>query len=64
MGLSIARRLGAGRRLCIADFSNEVLSAAQETLTDDGYMVETFQVDVSYPHSRLVTIRRQCAKIP
>ncbi|PYH35088.1 short-chain alcohol dehydrogenase like protein [Aspergillus neoniger CBS 115656] len=47
MGLSIARRLGAGRRLCIADFSDGVLSAAQETLTDDGYTVETFQVDVS-----------------
>ncbi|GLB04748.1 hypothetical protein AtubIFM57258_010767 [Aspergillus tubingensis] len=47
MGLAIARRLGAGRRLCIADISNEVLSAAQDTLTDDGYMVETFQVDVS-----------------
>ncbi|PWY64842.1 hypothetical protein BO83DRAFT_392378 [Aspergillus eucalypticola CBS 122712] len=46
-GLAVARRLGAGRRLCIADFSDGVLSAAQETLTDDGYMVGTFHVDVS-----------------
>lgn len=47
MGLAIARRLDAGRRVCIADSSNEVLSAAQDTLTDDGYMIKTFQVDVS-----------------
>lgn len=47
MGLAIARRLGVGRRLFVADFSNEILSAAQETLTNDGYMVEISQVDVS-----------------
>ncbi|KAJ5770095.1 uncharacterized protein N7511_002146 [Penicillium nucicola] len=47
MGLAIARRLGVGRRLFIADCSNEILSAAQETLANDGYMVEPLQVDVS-----------------
>lgn len=47
MGLAIARRLGVGRRLFLADFSNEILSAAQETLTNDGYMVELSQMDVS-----------------
>ncbi|KAE8164800.1 hypothetical protein BDV40DRAFT_310470 [Aspergillus tamarii] len=47
MGLAIARRLGVGRRLFIADFSNETLSAARETLVNEGYMVEIFQVDVS-----------------
>ncbi|KAF7588244.1 hypothetical protein BBP40_005966 [Aspergillus hancockii] len=47
MGLAIARRLGVGRRLLVADFSNEILCAAHETLTDDGYMVEIAQVDVS-----------------
>ena len=47
MGLAIARRLGAGRRLYVADFSTEILSAAREALTNDGYSVETMQVDVS-----------------
>ncbi|KAL1847460.1 hypothetical protein Plec18167_005149 [Paecilomyces lecythidis] len=47
MGLAIARRLGAGRQLYVADFSNETLSAARETLANDGYLVETMQVDVS-----------------
>lgn len=30
----------------MADFSTEILSAAREALTNDGYMVETMQVDV------------------
>ncbi|KAL3440138.1 short-chain type dehydrogenase/reductase [Aspergillus insuetus] len=47
MGLAIARRLGVGRRLCVADYSNETLAEAQEALTNEGYMVEIFQVDVS-----------------
>lgn len=47
MGLAIAQRLGAGRRLCVADYSNEILLAAQEALTNEGHMVETYQVDVS-----------------
>ena len=47
MGLAVARRLGVARRLYLADFSNEILSAAQETLVNEGYTVEIFQVDVS-----------------
>ncbi|KAJ5758512.1 NAD(P)-binding protein [Penicillium odoratum] len=37
MGLSIARRLANGYRLLIADFSSTNLSAAVESLRDDGY---------------------------
>ncbi|KAL2829611.1 short-chain type dehydrogenase/reductase [Aspergillus pseudoustus] len=47
MGLAIARRLGVGRRLFVADFSNEILSEAQEALKNEGYTVEISQVDVS-----------------
>lgn len=47
MGLAIARRLGAGRQLYVADFSTEILAAARETLTNDGYLVEIMQVDVA-----------------
>lgn len=47
MGLAIARRLGVGRRLCVADYSDEILSEAREALANDGYLVETYQVDVS-----------------
>ena len=47
MGLAIARRLGAGRQLYMADFSTELLSTVQETLTNEGYLIEAMQLDVS-----------------
>jgi hypothetical protein len=37
----------ASRRVHLADFSNDNLAAAQQTLTDDGYTIEAEQVDVS-----------------
>ncbi|WYZ35484.1 hypothetical protein EsH8_X_000131 [Colletotrichum jinshuiense] len=47
MGLSIARRLGSGCRLILADFSSTILNAAVESLRDDGHDVEGHKVDVS-----------------
>lgn len=47
MGLPLARRLGAGRQLFLADFSNDNLTAAREVLSNEGYSVETRTIDVS-----------------
>ncbi|KAL6400033.1 short-chain dehydrogenase reductase sdr [Ilyonectria robusta] len=47
MGLATARRLGSGRQVFLADFSDTVLSAAQETLMAEGHTVETSRVDIS-----------------
>ncbi|KAM5347756.1 hypothetical protein ACJ41O_007580 [Fusarium nematophilum] len=47
MGLAIARRLGAGNRVILADFSEKILNSAATSLQDDGHTVETQVVDVS-----------------
>ncbi|KAM0433870.1 hypothetical protein ACHAPT_003813 [Fusarium lateritium] len=47
MGLAIARRLGAGRRVFLADYSKDTLDAAANSLRDTGHDVETQIVDVS-----------------
>lgn len=47
MGLGIARRLGVGRQLWLADFSETLLATAQSSLSDDGYSVTTTLMDVS-----------------
>ncbi|KAF5587216.1 short-chain dehydrogenase reductase sdr [Fusarium pseudocircinatum] len=47
MGLDIARRLGTGRRLFLADFSQTVLGSATNVLKQDGYSVDGALVDVS-----------------
>lgn len=47
MGLPVARRLGVGRRLFIADFSDANLAVAQSTLEGEGYTINSVQVDVS-----------------
>ncbi|KAF7557071.1 hypothetical protein G7Z17_g894 [Cylindrodendrum hubeiense] len=47
MGLAIARRLGAGQRVIIADYSEAVLNSAANTLRNDGHEIETQTVDVS-----------------
>ncbi|MFJ8754935.1 SDR family oxidoreductase [Streptomyces sp. NPDC102441] len=47
MGQSIARRQGAGRKVLLADFNEELLSAAAETLRGEGHDVVTRPVDVS-----------------
>lgn len=47
MGLAIARRLGSGRRLLLADYSEDALKKAATTFGDAGFNVETKQVDVA-----------------
>ncbi|KAM0292735.1 hypothetical protein ACHAPM_011750 [Fusarium culmorum] len=47
LGLAIARRLGSGRRLFMAEFSDQALDNARTSLRDSGYDVECHLVDVS-----------------
>ncbi|UPK90026.1 hypothetical protein LCI18_000961 [Fusarium solani-melongenae] len=47
MGLAIARRLGAGQLVILADSSQKALDSAASSLQDDGHQVETQIVDVS-----------------
>ena len=47
MGKSIARRLGSGKTVLLADFNGSALTAAAAELRADGYAVHTQTVDVS-----------------
>lgn len=47
MGMAIARRLGAGRQLLLADFDATRLEAVAVTLSGEGYAVQTQKVDVA-----------------
>jgi NAD(P)-dependent dehydrogenase (short-subunit alcohol dehydrogenase family) len=47
MGVSIARRVGAGRTIVLADIDSAGLDAAAGALTDDGHQVLTREVDVT-----------------
>jgi NAD(P)-dependent dehydrogenase (short-subunit alcohol dehydrogenase family) len=47
MGLAVARRLAAGRRLLLADYSEASLDAALAALRGDGHAAEAHAVDVS-----------------
>jgi NAD(P)-dependent dehydrogenase (short-subunit alcohol dehydrogenase family) len=47
MGLSIARRCGSGKVVLLADYSQEALAAATETLQGEGHAVEALRTDVS-----------------
>lgn len=47
MGVAVARRVGGGRRLLLADFSEAVLGAAAERLRGEGHDVTAERVDVS-----------------
>ncbi|KAJ5363420.1 uncharacterized protein N7496_009133 [Penicillium cataractarum] len=46
MGLAIARRLGSGSHLVLADFSQGQLDSATETLRREGHSVHAIQTDV------------------
>jgi NAD(P)-dependent dehydrogenase (short-subunit alcohol dehydrogenase family) len=46
MGLAVARRLGPGRRLLLADYAADALAAAADALRAEGLDVETHPVDV------------------
>lgn len=47
MGLAIARRLGSGQRVILADFSSKILDVAANSLRENGHDVTTQIVDVS-----------------
>ncbi|MET9383308.1 SDR family oxidoreductase [Streptomyces sp. NPDC002928] len=47
MGRAVARRIGAGHRLLIADYKEDALEPVAEQLRDDGFEVITQSVDVT-----------------
>lgn len=51
MGQAIARRLGAGKTVLLADFNEKTLAVAAESLSADGHRVESRSVDVASPNS-------------
>jgi NAD(P)-dependent dehydrogenase (short-subunit alcohol dehydrogenase family) len=51
MGQAIARRLGAGKTVLLADNNEKALATVAESLAADGHHVESRRVDVSSPES-------------
>lgn len=51
MGQAIARRLGAGKTVLLADRDEAVLASLGESLSADGHHVETRSVDIALPES-------------
>ncbi|MHB1020633.1 MAG: SDR family oxidoreductase [Coriobacteriia bacterium] len=51
MGMAIARRLGAGRVVVLADFAEELLGSVAETLRGEGHDVHAVRTDVSKAES-------------
>ena len=51
MGRAIARRLGAGKTVILADFDESTLHASATALSDDGYDVHAQTVDVASTES-------------
>lgn len=47
MGLAIARRLGSGRHLVLADYAQDLLDRVAETLRSEGHHLDTVRVDVA-----------------
>jgi NAD(P)-dependent dehydrogenase (short-subunit alcohol dehydrogenase family) len=51
MGQAIARRLGAGKTVLLADYNDAALASVAESLSSDGHRVECRGVDVASPES-------------
>jgi len=51
MGMAIARRLGSGRQLILADYAQDLLDRGAAQLRGEGHTIETVRVDVSDPRS-------------
>jgi NAD(P)-dependent dehydrogenase (short-subunit alcohol dehydrogenase family) len=51
IGLAIARRQGFGKTVLLADFNEETLKTAAESMRNSSYAVETHTVDVASPES-------------
>jgi NAD(P)-dependent dehydrogenase (short-subunit alcohol dehydrogenase family) len=49
MGQAIARRLGAGKTVLLADYNEETLASVTASLSTDGHRVESRSVDVTSP---------------
>jgi NAD(P)-dependent dehydrogenase (short-subunit alcohol dehydrogenase family) len=62
MGRTIARRLGSGSSLVLADYNAKALASAAQELRDDGYRVTTHEVDVSDTAS-VTTLARAAADL-
>lgn len=58
MGRAIARRLGAGVKLLIADYNADALEPVAEKMRDDGFEVETAVVDVTSRESVAALAKR------
>lgn len=62
MGMPVARRLGIGRQVLLADFSADNLATAERALTNDGYSVHTELVDISN-YDSVVHLAQRAAEI-
>lgn len=58
MGETIARRLAPGKLTLLADFNTDLLARVADSMTTDGFTVETAQVDVSSRESMEALARR------
>ncbi len=65
MGLAIARTVGAGRHLLLADYDETTVKAAAETLGSEGHRVTRHQVDVGDAASvaALAAAARSCGPV-
>lgn len=62
MGEAIARRIGPGKRVLLADFNDELLQGVAARLSGDGFDVETETVDVS-SHESVRALARAAAQL-
>ncbi len=62
MGEAIARRVGAGHTILLADFHAATLSRSVDTLRDEGFSVVGEQVDVA-DRSSVVTLAQKAASL-
>lgn len=51
LGIATAKRIGSGKRLILADFSQSALEAAKRQLEDEGHIVDHTSVDIADPTS-------------
>jgi NAD(P)-dependent dehydrogenase (short-subunit alcohol dehydrogenase family) len=51
MGQAIARRLGSGKTVLLADYNEKTLASVAESLSAEGHHVESRRVDVASPES-------------
>lgn len=58
IGMAIARRLGPGRRILLADHDEQVLEGACDHLVDEGFDVVSAQVDIGNESSVAVLARK------